>query len=183
MQPASIVKGEGPESNLECFRPMEKGMLHHGAGFLSNSTNAALGHPVLKFSADAGKVNVLPLIIDILHECFVLEDTVVSMGRKNGDAARFRRAFEYVLEDNGGRTTKRDLMVAFNQTASMVTEDGAAAVLMAENFATTSCREATTNRRLVLVDGDFLTRSKMIPFKNVFLGLEVALFRTSDPSQ
>ena len=127
MQPASMVKGEGPEGNLECFRPMEKRMLHHGAGFLSNSANVALGHPVLKFSADAGKINIfLALIIDILHECFVLEDTVVSMVRENGDAARFRRAFEYVLGDNGGRTMERDLMVAFNQTASMVTEDGAA---------------------------------------------------------
>jgi hypothetical protein len=62
---------------------------------------------------------------------------------------------------------KRHLVVDVHSAAGNIDEDGSATVLFLRTFAATTRRESASNRRLVLINEDNLTRTKRVGRENI----------------
>ena len=62
---------------------------------------------------------------------------------------------------------KRHLVVDVHSAAGNIDEDGSATVLFLRTFVATTRRESASNRRLVLINEDNLTRTKRVNRENI----------------
>jgi hypothetical protein len=102
MQPACIVKGEGPELHLEFVGPMHVGVLHHCASLFRHGANVALRDAVLVVCSDARKFKFLlwfGRFCERISEFLGFEDTVVAMIFLDFDTTRLRGSLKGSFRD------------------------------------------------------------------------------------
>lgn len=137
MQPACVVKGEGPELHLEFIGPMHVGVLHHCAGLFRHSANVAFRDAVLVVCSDAREFEFLiwlRIVGERIGEFLGLEDAVVAMIFLDFDATRFSGALEGSFRDYRIGGAQGHLMRAMDEAARMIAEDGSTSVLVTKTL-------------------------------------------------